>query len=95
MTMPLEMSRGMLTDLVIHAQGSVLSLSHLLRIASIRRLFHWVAGPACLLGGIYFQWGLQGAVLGIGQALAAIIMVIAQCTVEAAPVSPHSLSTPF
>lgn len=39
------------------------------------RLFHWVAGPTLLLAAVYTMWGERGALLGIGQALAAIIML--------------------
>lgn len=39
------------------------------------RLFHWVAGPSLLLAAIYAEWGELGAIIGIGQALAAIIML--------------------
>ena len=44
-------------------------------VDDLYRLFHWIAGPALLLAAVYTMWGERGALLGIGQALAAIIMV--------------------
>jgi len=59
----------------VHAELQRLKARGLPFLCFQNRIFHWIGGPMLLLAGIYKQWGLEGAALGVGQAVVAITML--------------------